>query len=77
MIAGCFLGLTAQINAAQCFGGTPVYWCTPQIFSDGIESADFNCCAGSAVHFYNPCTGQTYIHDVLEDGPNSSCAIPE
>lgn len=82
LLTTCLLliGLVAfcsKLDAGQCAGGPPVYWCSASDFAAIINDADTNCCAGSAIHLWNPCTETLYIHDVDEHGPSSSCAIPE
>jgi len=63
------------MEASQCSGGTPIYWCSAQTLSDAISDADLNCCEGSEIVLINCETNVAYHHYVEEDGLNSSCTF--
>lgn len=80
-ITGLFLialfSISIKLDAAQCDGGTPFYYNNGFDFIEAIGDADANCCAGSQITMIDTRTMIAYIHDVEEDGPSSSCTIPE
>ena len=65
---------TTQLTAAQCTGGSVVWFDGAAELAALIVSAAENCCAGSSINAYDLDTRQLVIIDVLVDGPNSSCA---
>ena len=73
----CMVGMFSfapRLYAADCQGSSAAVYCTSNQKILIINSANENCCAGSVIILENCNNGFFKIHEVTEDGPNSSCA---